>query len=283
MSDLQSVEPGSTTDIIGVLKDAGDVGQIVSKTSGKPFEKRELTLVDNTGFSVRLTVWNDAAKAFDAPAESVIAFKGVKVSDFGGRSLSLLNSGTMSIDPDIAEAHRLRGWYDAQGRQVNYTSHSSSMGTMSGGGSRDPSQSIAEVRDANLGSSEEPDYFNLKATILMIRQESMCYPACASDGCNKKVIQQEDGLWRCERCNVSHENPQYRYILLMNVCDHTGQLWLNCFDDVGKMVMHSSADDYMKLKETNDKAAEDIVRDATFQTFNFRCRAKQEFYQEMPR
>ncbi|KAI5303743.1 Replication factor A protein 1 [Ascosphaera pollenicola] len=283
LSDLQTVEPGSTTDVIGVLKDAGDVSQIVSKASGKPFDKRELTLVDNTGFSVRLTIWNDAAKTFNAAADSIIAFKSVKVSDFGGRSLSLLNSGTMTIDPDIPEAHRLRGWYDAQGRTANFTSHSSSMGVTSGHSSRDPNQTIAEIRDANLGSSEEPDYFNLKATILMIKQETMCYPACASEMCNKKVIQQEDGLWRCERCNISHESPQYRYILLMNVCDHTGQLWLNCFDDVGRSVMNCSADDYMKMKESDEKGAEDLVRQAAFQTFNFRCRAKQEFYQEMPR
>ncbi|KAI5278779.1 Replication factor A protein 1, partial [Ascosphaera aggregata] len=265
LSELEKVEPGSTTDIIGVLKDAGEISQIISKTSGKPFDKRELTLVDNTGFSVRMTVWNETARTFNAAPEAIIAFKGVKVSDFAGRSLSLLNSGTMSVDPDIAEAHRLRGWFDAQGRQqTNFTSHSSSLGTAAagslagGGNSRDPYQFIAEIRDANLGSSETPDYFNLKATILMIKQETMCYPACANENCNKKVVQQDDGMWRCERCAVSHEKPQYRYILLMNVCDHTGQLWLNCFDDVGKLIMGCSADEYMAMKDSNEREAEDL-------------------------
>jgi len=65
--------------------------------------------VDNTGYSIRLTIWGNTATAFDAMLESVVAFKGVKVSDFGGRSLSLLSSRSMSIDPDIDDAHKLKG------------------------------------------------------------------------------------------------------------------------------------------------------------------------------
>ena len=41
----------------------------------------------------------------------MIAFKGVKVGDFGGRSLSMFSSATMTVAPDINEAHALRGWY----------------------------------------------------------------------------------------------------------------------------------------------------------------------------
>ena len=57
------------------------------------------------------TVWGQTATSFDSSPESVLAFRGVKVSDFGGRSLSLLSSGTMAVDPDIPDAHRLKGWY----------------------------------------------------------------------------------------------------------------------------------------------------------------------------
>lgn len=85
----------------------------MSKTTSKPFNKRELTIGDNSGYDVRLTIWGNIAQSFDAAPESVIAFKGLKVSDFGGRSLSLLSPGSMTVDPDIDEAHKLKGWYDA--------------------------------------------------------------------------------------------------------------------------------------------------------------------------
>lgn len=47
--------------------------------------KRDLTLVDKSGFSVRMTLWGKQAEQYNA-AESnpIIAFKGVKVGDFGG-------------------------------------------------------------------------------------------------------------------------------------------------------------------------------------------------------
>jgi replication factor A1 len=69
-----------------------------------------LTLVDQSGQSIRLTLWGKQAEAFDHQDEPVIAFKGVKVGDFGGRSLSMFSNATMTVEPDIPEAHQLRGW-----------------------------------------------------------------------------------------------------------------------------------------------------------------------------
>ena len=47
--------------------------------------KRELTLVDKSGFSVRLTLWGKQAEQYNVEDIPVIAFKGVKVGDFGGK------------------------------------------------------------------------------------------------------------------------------------------------------------------------------------------------------
>lgn len=48
VGDLQSIENNTTIDILGILKEVGEVNQIVSKTTSKPYDKRELTLVDDT-------------------------------------------------------------------------------------------------------------------------------------------------------------------------------------------------------------------------------------------
>lgn len=47
-------------------------------------QKRELTIVDRSAFSVRLTLWGKQAEQFNASPSTVIAFKGVKVGEFGG-------------------------------------------------------------------------------------------------------------------------------------------------------------------------------------------------------
>jgi len=52
------------------------------------------------------------AEQFDGSRQPVIAIKGARVSDFGGRSLSVLSSSTVVINPDSPEAFKLRGWYD---------------------------------------------------------------------------------------------------------------------------------------------------------------------------
>ncbi|KZF20117.1 replication protein A 70 kDa DNA-binding subunit [Xylona heveae TC161] len=284
IGDLQSVEKDTTIDTIGVLKEVGEVSQIVSKTTSKPYDKRDLTLVDNTNFSVRLTIWGRTATNFDVQPDSVIAFKGVKVSDFGGRSLSLLSSGSMTVDPDIDEAHRLKGWYDAQGHADSFMSHASLAAATGGAGSRNEVyKSIAQIRDEQLGYSESVDYFTTKATVIYVKQDNIAYPACLSEGCNKKVFEVSPDEWRCERCDKSYPRPEYRYILSLNVSDHTGQIWLNCFDDVGRMIIGMSADQLMALRESDEKAAEEVFQEANCRTWVFKCRAKMDNFQDQQR
>ena len=39
------------------------------------------------------------------------------------------------------------------------------------------------------------------------------YQACPGENCNKKVIDQNDGTYRCEKCNRSYQNYKWRMIL----------------------------------------------------------------------
>ncbi|KAI5858167.1 replication factor-a protein [Durotheca rogersii] len=277
IQELQSVEKDATIDVVGVLKEVGEVSQITSKTTQKSYDKRELTLVDDSRFSVRVTIWGKTATAFSAQPESVVAFKGVKVSDFGGRSLSLLASGTVSVDPDIEEAHRLKGWYDSQGRTDSFANHNNLASIGSATGRTDQIKVISQVKDEGLGM-ENADYFNLKATVVYIRQENFAYPACSSEGCNKKVTDTGDG-WLCEKCEITHPRPQYRYIMSVNVNDHTGQMWLSCFDDVGRVIMGMTANELMEIKESDEDRLPAVFEAANCTKLNFRCRAKMDTYE----
>jgi replication factor A1 len=286
IGDLQSVEKDTTTDVVGILKDVGETSQIVAKTTSKPYDKRELGLVDQTGFSVRLTIWGKTASNFDIQPGSVVAFKGVKVSDFGGRSLSLLSSGSMMANPDIDEAHKLKGWWDAQGNSETFASYANMLGSTMGSatGRGDPFKTASQVKDEQLGMSEEkPDYFSIKASVMYIKQDNVAYPACLSEGCNKKVVEVDPGEWRCERCDKTHPRPEYRYIMSVNVSDHTGQLWLSCFDEVGRLIMGKTADELMELREVDEKRFSEAFQDATCTMWNFRCKAKMDNFQEQQR
>ena len=54
---------------------------------GLQTQKRDLVVVDNTEFSVRLTLWGKQAEQFGTPIDSVLACKGVRVGDFNGKWL----------------------------------------------------------------------------------------------------------------------------------------------------------------------------------------------------
>ena len=90
-------------DVIGVVKDAGDLAEITTRNNKtvRPLsnkhipwishircfqtQKRDLLIADSSKYSVRLTLWGKQAEQFAAPDESVVAFKGVRVSDFNGK------------------------------------------------------------------------------------------------------------------------------------------------------------------------------------------------------
>ncbi|EFZ01765.1 replication factor-A subunit 1 [Metarhizium robertsii] len=281
IQELQNVEKDNTVDVIGVLKDVGEVSEITSKASGKPFQKRELTLVDDTGYSVRVTVWGKTANSFDANPESVVAFKGTKVSDFGGKSLSLLSSGTMTVDPDIPDAHRLKGWYDSSGRTDNFATHQNMASMGNAGGRANENKTIAQVKEENLGM-DAPAYYSIKATIVFVKQENFCYPACSKEGCNKKVVETGDG-WYCEKCSVSHERPDYRYIVSLNVADHTSHQWLNCFNETGEAIFGMSANQLMELKDNDDAKFMAAFEAVNCKKLNFRCRAKMDNFGDTQR
>lgn len=79
--------------------------------------------------------------------------KGVKVSDYGGRTLGISDSTVIEINPDMPEAHRLRGWYDSAGQTSHFETYSTGMTSVGSG--KDLVKSIAQITDENLGMGDK--------------------------------------------------------------------------------------------------------------------------------
>ncbi|KAI8320558.1 replication factor-a protein [Martensiomyces pterosporus] len=287
LSRLMSFEKGHVVDILGVVRNVSEATEITSRNNpDSKMTKRELTVVDKSGYQVRTTLWGDDALSFSASGEPVIAFKGVRVGDFGGRTLSLPSSGTMMVNPDIPEAHALRGWYDAEGRNASYQSYG---GGAQGAGERGEKyesqlKTMAQVRDENIGMGDAAEYFYLKGTIVFIRNTTIAYPSCPAESCNKKVVEdQTTGQWRCEKCERSYPAPEYRYIFSINVSDETGQNWLQCFNDIGEQLLGCSANDMVNWQQNNEALFNKKLEEATFKQQKFRCRAKSETFNDTTR
>ncbi|KAK0196644.1 hypothetical protein F5146DRAFT_970742 [Armillaria mellea] len=285
LAGLEEIAKDATCDVIAIVKERGNVSEIISKATSRTTKKRELTLVDQSNYSVRLTLWGKQAEQYQHESEQpVIAFKGVRVGDFGGRSLSMVSSSMMSVNPDMDEAFALRGWYDSEGQSSTFQAHSrgGAAGASGGGFNRSQMRNLLEVKESEMGQSDKPEYFSTRATIMHIKSDNIAYPACQNESCNKKVVQ-NDNVWRCEKCEQNFDKPSYRYIISMAVADWSGQAWLNGFNEVGQMIFDMSADALMVKKNDDDAQFNAIMHRANGATYNFSCRAKQDSYNDTVR
>jgi replication factor A1 len=104
------VEGNSGVDVLGVIVDVGALGSIIAKASRNEIAKRDLQLQDASACIISCTLWGDDAVRFEergGAVGTVVAVKGARMSDYGGRSLSVSNASTLVVNPDTAEAREL--------------------------------------------------------------------------------------------------------------------------------------------------------------------------------
>lgn len=282
IDDLESKPKDSLVDIIGVCKSYEEATKITVKSNNREVSKRNIYLMDMSGKVVSATLWGEDADKFDGSRQPVMAIKGARVSDFGGRSLSVLSSSTVMVNPDMPEAYKLRGWFDSEGQNLDAVSISDlKSGGLAGGNTN--WKTLYEVKSENLGQGDKADYFSSVATVVFLRKENCMYQACPTQDCNKKVIDQQNGLYRCEKCDREFPSFKYRMILSVNIADFQENQWVTCFQESAEAILGQSAAYLGELKEKNEQAFEEIFQNANFRSFVFRIRVKLETYNDESR
>ncbi|XP_076002199.1 replication protein A 70 kDa DNA-binding subunit [Genypterus blacodes] len=284
IGDLESRDKDAIVDVIGVCKSVDELTRLTTKTN-REVSKRTVNLMDMTGKMVTVTLWGEEAEKFNVTGEPVIAIKGAKLSDYGGRSLSASFSSTMMINPDIPEAYKLRGWYDKEGHAMEAQSVTEARGPGGGGGGGGNTnwKTLADVKTEHLGHGEKADYFSCTATVVYLRKENCLYQACPSQDCNKKVVDQNNGMFRCEKCDKEFPNFKYRLILSANIADYGDNQWVTCFQESAEAILGQNAAYLGQLKDSNESAFDEIFQQANFNTFIFRNRVKLETYNDESR
>ncbi|ERL93693.1 hypothetical protein D910_10980 [Dendroctonus ponderosae] len=229
---------------------------------------------------VTLTLWGAQAENFDGSGNPVIALKGARISEFGGgKTLSTISGTLLKINPEITECYQLKGWFESDGMNANANDISARGGL--GVSFTPPWMSFKQVVDQQLGSSlDKGDYYQVKGTILLLRRENCLYKACPKDGCNKKVVDNDNGTYTCEKCGKSYENFRFRLLCNMNVGDHSGNQWISMFNDECEKVLGLSSQAAGELMEANNDAFTDVIEQAQFQEFILKCRVKMETYND---
>jgi hypothetical protein len=114
------------------------------------------------------------------------------------------------------------------------------VGSYTGSTINAPEKTIAQIINENIGYNNEKvhiielihfrfsifnyfhylsyylqgEHFFTRGTVVYIKKENMFYAACPDNNCNKKVIEDGENSYRCEKCSRSYDRAEYRYVML---------------------------------------------------------------------
>lgn len=296
LAGVENVEANKNIDVLAVVKTVSDPATLISKKSGQELTKCDLTLVDDSGVDITLTVWGDRAR--EAPTQfantPVVAFRRVKVSDYGGKSLSSSQTGAVVVSPNIPEAQTLQQWWQSGGGSAASRSLSSSGG---GGGRMDSfadRKQIVDIKSQNMGFSEKPDWLSFKGTFSFIKKDKeggAWYPACANSGepCKNrfKVQQTTDGHWHCDKCQSTYPNCVRRWIFSATISDDSSTTWVSLFNEQAETLFGGVTADEVYNATMGDNIDQDAY-DGYFAKANhtewiFKCKVKNEMVNDESR
>lgn len=200
-------------DIIGKVEKTGPLSQ--SKTKYGDVDKRTITVFDTTSTSVEVTLWSGLAQKlpWKESETPIVAFRGLRVSEFGTRSLTSVTSSQIEVNPDLPDTAKLAEWINQQHQQNTFkiqpiTQHKA-FGD-SEGFTKIPTEEkdmyihnrkiISQIEKEQLGVQvTRADYFSIRVHTNMIRSGSnMWYNACVN--CKKKVVPSTSNEFYCENC-----------------------------------------------------------------------------------
>lgn len=197
ISALADMPADAMVDVIAVVKSASEPSAINSpKLQGRELVKRDLSLIDDTGVEIKLTLWGDKAKstAYSWHEQPIVAFKGLKISEYNGRSLNASGSTGIVVNPEIPEGFSLYQWlttFRSEDGVICLPSGQSLSSGGAGGGERgvdslEKRLRVSAIKEAGLGLGDKADYGTFKATVTFIKHDNdPWYTACPK--CNKKV------------------------------------------------------------------------------------------------
>ncbi|KAL6634291.1 hypothetical protein ACP70R_026962 [Stipagrostis hirtigluma subsp. patula] len=291
ISEIENMENNTIVDLLGVVTSIGPSGTRMTK-NGTEVQKRTLQLKDMSGRSVEVTFWGNFCDVegqqlqlqCDSGLNPILALRGARVNDYSGRSVSTIGSTQLRINPDFPDAERLRQWYITEGKTTTCVSLTQGLSNMI---QADVRKTIAQIKDEQLGRSDKADWITIKAAISDVWGENFYYPACPlmfnGKPCNKKVIQDGDGMWHCERCDQSFENCEYRYLVQFQIQDHTGTTKVTAFQEAGEQIFGRSAQELFSIRNVNqdDALFTEIVQGVRWHQCLFKLKVREETFNDV--
>ena len=242
LAEVERMSVGDVGNFAGVVAE-GEPAVDVALKSGGWTRCRKVMLLDDSGVLVELTVWGDLALDGWTPG-SVVLLKGVKASDWSGRSLSTMSTTTVVFARSgvalQGRAEALRLWCVIHGAEALVRARRLTVNPRS----MAQAVCIAEVLAAGQTRSVMEAVVDHVTVVCVVGKGKGFYDACvagAGDGltrsCGRKAEWLGEGRgWRCAGGHVCGEAKK-RWVVPFEIVDHSGSMQVTAFDDVAGTIL----------------------------------------------
>ena len=196
---------------------------------------------------------------------------------FGFQITRSLSGGCIYINPESKEAAELKVWYDFCKDSLSTHSVTSASGSF-GTGKDGQFKFLFQLQEEAI-RTERPVFATVKIHVVRLTKV-IDYPSCSGENCNKRVINMNNGFYRCEKCNKDYQTCSTRIILNGILCDATCYQFFSAFhDEAPKILGKSSPEEVLAYKDNYD----DLFTGFNFKASLFRVKVALDTWKEEKR
>lgn len=250
LSKLKDCKAKTLVDVLAIVTEIGRPTEKTSKQKSEALTQRLLKLVDDSGTSIELSLWNELALdpkvASLVPNESIIHVKSISVTIFN-ETLYLSSIKTLTdliIDPVTPEAERLKNWFkNGNGQLMQIVDLS-----LRKEGTRDNIEIITISQLTNCAAGKDKYYIIARIQFSKADDRKITYESCTK--CKKKVESNSDGMFSCIPCNTYTRECSYKYLIRgLILGDFTGSIYSTAFNETGESMFKLKASEFAKRSE----------------------------------
>jgi replication factor A1 len=234
ISDVQPLMEHTHVGFFAIVK---YVGEITHTKQDKSL--RRVTVCDDSGVLITMTLWDKAADEFSYDVGSVIRIQNALVKTYNNvRQLNAVKETVITPGAESERAKDLLGWWKTNQHEQFSLVYDSIVKTTS----------IEDVCKRANARHDRTIYACVRGSI-QISREDISYHPCTVGSCKKKLtLNEAEGVWKCEREHVVRKALLRKYRLNLTFEDESESAYITAFDEVAEELLGISAADLSILE-----------------------------------
>ena len=268
LNKLEDISILNLINIFGYIINISDVIYVNTKYGEKKVKR--VILGDETGYKVELTLWNNFAE-IDVPINHFITAKKIRISEYNSiKKLGTLNFSEIIIDDKYFLKEKKEIEKQLKNKNFSFKFYEINFGDFFDNCNY---YFIEEILNHFTENTEEK-YYKVKCYVkCFIHNDKNYYYGC--NLCKKKIVILDKEKYFCDFCNQIIKNPKYFYSFSFTISDPTMDYKIKMFNELGKIFLGYSAEDYKLLIENNDiNKLNEIDKKILYNEFYFMLRIK---------